>query len=328
MRHEIAQRCIDAGVDGLRADIVWTRAAIAHAALRGAETVEAADLDAVAELVLQHRRKESPPDAGQTPSGRQSGGSERDHNSEGADGDWGQMRPVAQSTAVQSRFALPDSIVEPVLMSQPNAHVAARDTGSGGSGGRSTREPGRRVHWFRTLAANLGRWPMDQVRFHLRRSGDPVLHLVMLDTSASVLRDNRFADAKAAILEIAEQAYLRREQLGILGFGNQKVHTLLPRRRAPKALRRLLDEVEAGGGTPLRQVIETARDYQRQLRIAQPALRCRNYLITDGKSSASLSGLALDGETWLVDIESSRVRRGRGRECAEMLGAHYLPLPV
>ena len=326
MRLDIAQRCIDAGVDGLRADIVWTRAAIAHAALRAAEEVETTDLDAVAELVLQHRRKEEPP-ASQTPSAP-SGGSGQGTTSNGSDGDWGQMRPVSQATATQSRMALPElrPTADPPI--QQAERLAARGAGSAGHGGRRNREFGHQVHWFRTLVANLGRWPLSQLRFQRRRGGDPVFHLVMLDTSASVLRDNRFADAKAAILKIADQAYLRREQIGILGFGNQQVQTLLPRRRAPKALRRLLDEVEAGGGTPLRQVVESAQAYQRQLRVAQPGLRCRNYLITDGKSSASLSGLALDGETWLVDIESSRVRRGRGREFAEMLGAHYLPLPV
>ena len=154
------------------------------------------------------------------------------------------------------------------------------------------------------------------------------MHLVLLDTSASTLRNNRFADAKAAILKIAEQAYLEREQLGIIGFGNQQVQTLLPRKRAPKALRRLLDNIEAGGGTPLRQVIEQAIRYQRQLRISQPGLRLRNYLITDGKSSASLAGLRLGGDSVLIDIESSRIRRGRGSEFASALGARYLPLPV
>jgi magnesium chelatase subunit D len=154
------------------------------------------------------------------------------------------------------------------------------------------------------------------------------MHLVLLDTSASTLRNNRLAIAKAAILQIAEQAYLAREQLGILGFGNQRVQTLLPRKRAPKALRQLLDQVEAGGGTPLRQVVEQAIRYQRRLRLSQPELRLRNYLITDGKSSASLAGLGLDGDTMLIDIESSRVNRGRGSEFAAALNASYLPLQV
>lgn len=57
----IAQRCFAAGVDGLRADLVWLRAARAHAAWREAEHIEDGDIDAVADFVLRHRRRPAPP---------------------------------------------------------------------------------------------------------------------------------------------------------------------------------------------------------------------------------------------------------------------------
>ena len=57
LRMDIASRCQDAQVEGLRADIVWVRAAIAHAAWRGAQTVSVDDVIAVQEFVLAHRRK-------------------------------------------------------------------------------------------------------------------------------------------------------------------------------------------------------------------------------------------------------------------------------
>jgi magnesium chelatase subunit I len=46
-----------AGVDGLRADLVWLRAARAHAAWRGHTAIEEQDVDAVAEFALRHRRR-------------------------------------------------------------------------------------------------------------------------------------------------------------------------------------------------------------------------------------------------------------------------------
>ena len=61
---------IAAGVDGLRADIVWHRAALAHAAWQGKSALDGDDLDAVEELVVGHRRRhdsnsnQSPPGAG------------------------------------------------------------------------------------------------------------------------------------------------------------------------------------------------------------------------------------------------------------------------
>ena len=329
MRMKIAERCIAAAVDGLRADIVWARAAIAHAALGGKAAVEIDDLDAVETLVLSHRRHDSSRDQSQPPASNPPGGSDdSSQNSVDGNSDWGQMKPVTQASATSSKFVMPESQTICDTSTQVDNSLIARNRGQLGHGSHSTRKFGHRVNWFQTLAANLGRWPLSQLKFKPHRGGDPVMHLVLLDTSASTLRNNRLASAKAAILNIAEQAYLEREQLGILGFGNQRVQTLMPRKRAPKALRRLLDGIEAGGGTPLRQVVEEAMRYQRQLRIIQPGLRLRNYLITDGKSSASLTGLNLDGETILIDIESSRVKRGRGNEIANALGARYLPLPV
>lgn len=327
IRHEIAERCIKASVEGLRADIVWTRAALAHAAWRGSEIVESIDIDAVEELVLCHRRYESDSGASQPPSGGHKENSPGNQQEPGADGDWGHMQSVSQMTSKGSRF-VPIETQNFSQQSGAAAHWSARRPGKQGSGSKALSSFSKRINWFQTLVVNFGRWPLSQIRYLRHRGGDPVFHLVLLDTSASVLRDNRFGDAKAAILQIAEQAYLRREQMGILGFGNQQVKTLLPRRRAPRALRRLLDRIEAGGGTPLREVVQQARQYQQRLRAIYPELRMQNYLLTDGRSSASLSDLELDGETWLIDTESSPIKRGRGREFAQSLGAHYLPLPI
>lgn len=54
--HQAAARALEAGVDGLRADLVMMRAARALAALQARAQVTTADVDAVAELALAHRR--------------------------------------------------------------------------------------------------------------------------------------------------------------------------------------------------------------------------------------------------------------------------------
>lgn len=59
LRMDIASRCQDANVAGVRADIVWVRAAITHAAWRGAETVSIDDVLAVESYVLDHRYQAS-----------------------------------------------------------------------------------------------------------------------------------------------------------------------------------------------------------------------------------------------------------------------------
>jgi magnesium chelatase subunit D len=56
----IAHLCVACGVDGLRADLAFHRAAAALAAYRGQLCVSEADVRAVADLVLAHRRRRTP----------------------------------------------------------------------------------------------------------------------------------------------------------------------------------------------------------------------------------------------------------------------------
>lgn len=55
---QVAQRCHDAQVEGVRADLVMLRASRAMAALRGRSSIQPCDIEAVAELVLAHRRRD------------------------------------------------------------------------------------------------------------------------------------------------------------------------------------------------------------------------------------------------------------------------------
>lgn len=64
---EVAQQCIDARVDGLRADLVMLRAARALAAWEGSEGIGARHVAAVAPLVLLHRASQAPADTAQRP---------------------------------------------------------------------------------------------------------------------------------------------------------------------------------------------------------------------------------------------------------------------
>jgi len=89
----ITQRCYAAGVDGLRADLVWLRAARAHCAWRGGEAIDEADVEAVAEFALRHRRRVSPqqqPPSTPPETGQQSASSQ---GGQGGQGDWGALPP-------------------------------------------------------------------------------------------------------------------------------------------------------------------------------------------------------------------------------------------
>ncbi|WP_414501599.1 ATP-binding protein [Zymobacter sp. IVIA_5232.4 C2] len=56
IEYAIAERCANAGIEGVRADVAWQRAALAHAALQQQEAVTEDDLATVEALVLNHRQ--------------------------------------------------------------------------------------------------------------------------------------------------------------------------------------------------------------------------------------------------------------------------------
>ena len=58
----IAEICIALGTDGLRGELTLIKAARAHAALAGAESVEPSHVRAMAPLALGHRLRRNPLD--------------------------------------------------------------------------------------------------------------------------------------------------------------------------------------------------------------------------------------------------------------------------
>ncbi|MFJ9991691.1 ATP-binding protein [Pseudomonas putida] len=103
----ITERCFAAGVDGLRADLVWLRAARAHAAWRGAAAIGEEDVQAVAEFALRHRRRSAEPPAGSsTPP--QGGQQSQDPSGQG---DWGAM--AAQPVSAGARREVPNWAKKP-----------------------------------------------------------------------------------------------------------------------------------------------------------------------------------------------------------------------
>ena len=92
---EITERCFAAAVDGMRADLVWLRAARAHAAWRGATVIELQDIDAVAEFALRHRRREQQPQA-PAPEQQQSAAQASTTSAQSGQGQWGELPAQAQ----------------------------------------------------------------------------------------------------------------------------------------------------------------------------------------------------------------------------------------
>ena len=363
LRQFIAQRCHDANVDGLRADIVWFKTALAHAAWQGHAEVTKVDILAVEELVLNHRRN-----AGQSPSQYPQSPPPAENN---------QHQPPPSTSAFSrpestypqaSQFSPPSTLPDPAgsntqqqsdssewgsmpAVSQPMTNILAvelpikqqdakkkltdklalaskNNNGAVLGGQKASQNTTASLDWFATLVASLGRWPPAGLRFKKAKIGQPILHVILLDTSGSTLKKRQLSRAKAAIMHIAEQAYKQRELLCIFGFGNDAIEAVMPKQKAPKYIQHLLDSITAGGGTPIREMLTQVRAYQANSQKQQDGLAFRNYLLTDGRINQDVDDLKLTGHTVLIDTEDSAIKRGRGAEIALQLDCEYLVLPT
>lgn len=370
LRMDIATRCHEANVDGVRADIVWVRAAMAHAAWRGAATVSIDDIQAVEALVLAHRRQNRqqmppsspppstppsrrPPDSFKEPktslpkekepssqeketSSQEKESSNKDQkDQEASQGEWGNMSPESQvshgriqTTAGEAPFQAVSSSTQSLSEVTPGKRQGKQQGGYRPDASISSAS----VDWFRSLTKSPQTWPPENLTPKAANTGQSVLHLVLLDTSASTLSQGVFAKAKGVIIDIANRAYLAREQIAILGFGQDGVSSILPRVRAPKEITELLDQLGAGGGTPFRVAIDKARQYLAQQHMRNTGLLSRTYILTDGRTQADVSdfsssdSLSVFGDCVLIDTENAPIKRGRGEDIAQQLGAHYILL--
>ncbi len=374
LRRVIAERCQQANVEGLRADIVWYRAALAHAAwqingidqeLENRPMVTLKDIDAVEDLVLAHRRQSPPNNTSKDPESKKEDRQSpftrpaNSHSSpsvgensnldttaqkKSAQGDWGQMQGQQQlssdmcSRLLEERLKKVPTHKTTRYLADKSAQVSSYQniakaglkkspsTKIHASKGRLGSTNSRSIDWFNSFVANIGQWPLRELRYRRAKVGQPVLHLILLDTSASTLQNKLLADAKASVISIAKTAYLKREQLTVLGFGNQQVKTLLPQTKSPKQLRAWLDTITASGGTPLCDVLDSALELQQKHYRQSPELMIKTYLITDGRTTQKFEHKKLLGEVIVIDTEKAPVKRGRGQSIANTLHADYIPL--
>lgn len=390
LRLMIAERCNAEQVDGLRADIVWYRAALAHAAWRGVNQVEVEDVDAVSELVLRHRRAPSgsdkltgndgrngnddggdePSQGDQTrnhtpvhnpnhtsdndakPSGfkrpdasyrSESLNRERDTKSDqqsdvgkgSADtGDWGAMTSLSAAPGlIRSNLALDDIIgasrkarTTHGLRLKVETSSGSQEKGRGLFGRSGTNLASQRVDWLSTIAKSFGVWPPERLMMKKQAQGAQVIHVVLIDNSASSLNDDSFLHAKGALADISKQAYLKRQELAIFGFSGNAVSALMARVRAPKHIETWLETLQVGGGTPMRAGMQELSLYVKQLKRKRPFVDVRGYVITDGRTRAQLGDITLDCECVWLDCEQASVQRGRGLELARQLSAVYVSL--
>jgi magnesium chelatase subunit D len=148
----------------------------------------------------------------------------------------------------------------------------------------------------------------------------------------------RMRHVKTAILSLLLDAYRRRDRIAVVTFRDTRAEVVLPATGSVEIAAVRLDELPAGGRTPLAEGLLQAGEVIRRERLRDPACRPLLVVLTDGRATAGadpversrraaaqLAGLGFSAV--VVDCESGRMRLGLARGLAEHLRAEYVPLP-
>jgi magnesium chelatase subunit D len=323
----IAGICNDFGVDGMRADIVMYRAAVALAAYEGRTEVSEADIRRVAPLVLPHRRRRQPfdeptvddqelegsierhrpnPPENSSPPESDASSDPHDADGEGAPKPDGQGRtpednqaPIGQTYAVQP--------LEGPL--QPSALQRASGRRSHKLGGRSghyvtSRQPQGRVRdiaidaTLRAAAPKLYERRLSEanpvlirstdLREKVRESRGGNLILFAVDASGSMGARDRMIATKGAIMSLLLDAYQKRDQVGMVSFRGQDASILLPPTSSVELAQQYLANMVTGGRTPLAAGLAKVHELLARSRHRDRDLQPLLVLLTDGRANAGL----------------------------------------
>lgn len=173
-------------------------------------------------------------------------------------------------------------------------------------------------------------------KVRVRRKGTKILFVV--DGSGSMGARNRMVAVKGAILSMLNDAYRRRDEVGLVVFKGNSAEVVLPITRSVFNAYRSLENIPTGGKTPLAAGLE--RGYELLRRDASSGTEPVLVVLTDGRGNVGTregtaeESLKKAGEVLhdcnirkiVVDTEVGLIRFGRALGLSLMLDADYIRL--
>ncbi|WP_080794291.1 VWA domain-containing protein [Corynebacterium pacaense] len=354
----IAELCTAVGVEGMRADLVITRTAAAHAAWCGHGEVTLADVEVAARLALPHRRTNDvePPLDDAPPT--DSDGEPEDNSTEERGEERGEENPDVPAQQDPPQTPSPESGGKRSTAPQGDPFAARLLTlDSPGVEGSS---PGRRSAAYSHRGANIravsgghglnligtvraaadrGARIVDSMvdleprdlRGSIRRGKEANLIVFVVDTSGSMAAAKRISSVTGAINSMLTDAYQRRDKVAVITASGSGARVVLPPTGSIELAHRRMKDIPVGGRTPLAQGLMEAADLLRREHLRDPGRRALLIALTDGQdtSTAGLPGvsvaaqritqLGLSGNI-VIDCERrGRIRLGLAARLAESL---------
>jgi magnesium chelatase subunit D len=328
---QIAEVCASFEVDGMRADIVTARTAVAHAAWTGRDEVTTDDVRVAARLALPHRRRRNPfdapgiseeqleqalqdaqpPEPGPEDDGPGSGSTPEEAPQNVPRGDAPQGEPQQQQSGGQQKTVGAGETFKARVF-----RVKGMGEGERGRRSRAITDSGRtigvqppsvrdgRPHLVATVKAAAphqkarGRdgaglkLRRQDLRFALREGREGNLVLFCVDASGSMGAKARMREVKSAVLSLLLDAYQRRDKVGLVTFRGNAAELALPPTISVDAAASRLEGLPTGGRTPLAEGLLEAARVLRVEEIRDPRRRPLLVVVTDGRATSGPDAVA------------------------------------
>ena len=179
----------------------------------------------------------------------------------------------------------------------------------------------------------------EDVRVWVRAQRSAANILFLVDASGSMGARERMRTVKGAILALLQEAYQKRDRVGLIAFRRERAETLLPMTRSVELAEKLLRDLPTGGRTPLAEGLAHAWKTVRELE-HRGAEKTVLILITDGRTNPVRNGgdavqralraaeelAGTDALTLVLDTERAMPRVGIAPEIARRMRARYYTL--
>lgn len=121
-----------------------------------------------------------------------------------------------------------------------------------------------------------------------KRIGNTILFLV--DGSGSMGVKKRMIEAKGAIFSLLQDAYQKRDMVGLMTFGGQNVDLILHPTRSIDLAYKKLNDIKVGGRTPLSLALKRSVELIKALKVKNKEIMPIVVLISDGRGNVAIDG--------------------------------------
>ncbi|MCB2289414.1 magnesium chelatase subunit D family protein [Clostridium sp. CS001] len=171
-----------------------------------------------------------------------------------------------------------------------------------------------------------------------RRTGATILFIV--DASGSMGARKRMGIVKGAVLSLLNDAYQKRDKVGVIAFRKQEAEVLLNVTRSVDLAEKCLKYLPTGGKTPLALGLHRADELLKAERIRNPDSLQFIILVSDGKANVPLmSNNAFEdalniGEKFnskgiksmIIDTEDSYIQYGFAEKLSKVMDSQYIKI--